>query len=77
MMKFSAKMARSAESARMKSKQKGIVVTEQEIDNRINEIVKRQKMSLQNYRDMLKAKVEDFGQFKNKIRQNQPRRYSS
>jgi parvulin-like peptidyl-prolyl isomerase len=44
-----------------KAKEKGITVTDEEIDNRINEIAKRQKMSLQDYYDMLKAKGEDFG----------------
>jgi peptidyl-prolyl cis-trans isomerase SurA len=46
-----------------KAEQKGIVVTDQEIDNRINDIAQRQKMSLQDYHDMLKAKGEDFSQF--------------
>jgi len=53
-----------------KAKQKGIVVTDQEIDGRINVIAQRQKMSLQDYRDMLKAKGEDFSQFRDKVRQN-------
>lgn len=47
-----------------KAKQKGLTVTDQEIDSRINEIAQRQKMSLQQFRDMLKAKGEDFSQFR-------------
>jgi len=53
-----------------KSKQKGVVVTEQEIDKRISYIVQKQKMTLNDYQDMLKAKGEDFSEFKDKVRQN-------
>jgi len=60
-----------------KAKQKGLTVTDQEIDSRIYVIAQRQKMSLHDYRDMLKAKGEDFGQFRDKVRQNQLRKYNS
>jgi parvulin-like peptidyl-prolyl isomerase len=53
-----------------KAKEKVIAVTDEEIDNRINEIAKRQKMSLQDFQDTLKAKGEDFGQFRAQVRQN-------
>jgi parvulin-like peptidyl-prolyl isomerase len=53
-----------------KAKEKGIVVTEQEIDGRINEVAQRQKMTLKDFREMLKAKGEDFNQFRDKVRQN-------
>ncbi len=53
-----------------KVKQKGIVVTEQEIDSRVNEVVQRQKMTIADFREMEKAKGEDFNQFREKVRQN-------
>ena len=53
-----------------KAKEKGIVVTDQEIDKRINEFLQRRKMTMQNFREMQKAKGEDFGQFRDKVRQN-------
>jgi hypothetical protein len=53
-----------------KAKQKDLTVTDPEIDRRINEVVQRQKMFLQDYRDMLKAKGEDFSRFRDKVRQN-------
>lgn len=39
-----------------KARQQGIVVTEQEISERVNEILQRQKMSMQDFRELLVAK---------------------
>lgn len=38
-----------------KARQQGIVVTEQEISERVNEILQRQKMSMQDFRELLVA----------------------
>lgn len=39
-----------------KAREQGIVVTEQEISERVNEILQRQKMSMQDFRELLVAK---------------------
>jgi hypothetical protein len=38
-----------------KAKERGVVVTEQEIDSRVNEVVQRQNMPLKDFREMQKA----------------------
>ena len=53
-----------------KAKEKGIAVSEEEIDRRISEFLQKQKMTMQNFREMEKAKGEDFDQFRDKVRQN-------
>ena len=53
-----------------KSKEKGIAVTQQEIDTRVNEYLQKQKMTIADFREMEKAKGEDFDQFRDKVRQN-------
>ncbi len=53
-----------------KVQQQGIVITDQEIDERVSEFLQRQKMSMQDFQELLTAKGENFEQFREKVRKN-------